>query len=65
MKVKVIKRFNDKTADFITRVPGKGEDILDVSDERAKELIAKGFVEKVEESEAELKQKNTKSKKTN
>lgn len=55
MKVKVIKNFNDKTADLVTRVAGK--DVLDVSDERAKELIAKGFVEKVTEPDPKPKTK--------
>ncbi len=32
MKVKVIKNFNDKTADLVTRVADK--DIFDVSSER-------------------------------
>lgn len=47
MKVKVIKRFNDKTADLVTRKVG---DELDLDTERAKELITKGFVEKIDES---------------
>ncbi len=46
MKVKVIKNFNDKTADFVTRKVGEQ---FDPDTERAKELIAKGFVEKVTE----------------
>ena len=54
MKVKVIKNFNDKTADFVTR---KVDDELDLDTERAKELIAKGFVEKVTEPESKPKTK--------
>ena len=57
MKVKVIKDFNDRTADLVTRKAGK--DVLDVTPERAEELIKKGFVEKVDESEPK------KTKKTN
>ena len=48
VKVKVIKDFNDRTADLLTRKADK--DVLDVTPERAEELIKKGFVEKVEES---------------
>ncbi len=55
VKVKVIKNFNDKTADLVTRVADK--DVLDVSDGRAKELITKGFVEKVAEPESKPKTK--------
>lgn len=47
VKVKVIKDFNDRTADLVTRKADK--DALDVTPERAEELIKKGFVEKVEE----------------
>ena len=47
VKVKVIEDFNDRTADLVTRKAGK--DVLDVTPERAEELIRKGFVEKVEE----------------
>jgi hypothetical protein len=48
VEVKVIKRFRDKTADLVTR---KIDDELDVTPERAKELIAKGFVEKIDKPE--------------
>ena len=47
VKVKVVKDFNDRTADLVTRKADK--DVLDVTPERAEELIKKGFVEKVEE----------------
>lgn len=47
VKVKVIKAFNDRTADLVIRKANK--DVLDVTPERAEELIKKGFVEKVEE----------------
>ncbi len=57
MKVKVIKDFNDRTADFVTRKAGK--DVLDVTPERAGELITKGFVEKVDEPESKPKTKKT------
>lgn len=56
VKVKVINRFNDKTANLATR---KVDDEFDVTPERAEELIAKGFVEKVDEPEPK------KTKKTN
>ena len=46
MKVKVIKRFNDKTADLVTR---EVNDEFEVTPERAKELIAKGFAEETTE----------------
>ena len=61
VKVKVIKDFNDRTADLVTRKAGK--DVLDVTPGRAEELIKKGFVEKVDEPK--VKPKTTKTKKTN
>lgn len=48
MKVKVIKRFYDKTADLVLR---KANTEIDVTPERAKELIKKGFVEKIDNPE--------------
>lgn len=48
MLVKVIKDFNDRTADLVTRVV---DDELDVTEQRAEELIKGGFVEKVVEKE--------------
>lgn len=42
MKVKVIKRFNDKTEGFVTRPVNE---VFECSDQRAKQLIAGGFVE--------------------
>lgn len=48
MKVKVVKSFNDKTADLLTRVV---DDEFDVTEQRAEELIKGGFVEKVVEKE--------------
>lgn len=52
MKVKVVKSFNDKTADLVTRVV---DDEFDVTEQRAEELIKGGYVEKVEEKEQEHK----------
>ena len=49
MKVKVIKRFYDKTADLVLR---KANEEIDVTPERAKELIAKGFVKKIDETKS-------------
>ena len=48
MKVRVIKQFYDKTADLVLR---KVDTELEVIPERAKELISKGFVKKIEETE--------------
>ena len=56
MKVKVIKDFNDRTADFATRKVGEQ---FEPDTKRANELIKKGFVEKVDKSEPK------KTKKTN
>ena len=47
MKVKVIKQFYDKTADLVLR---KVDTELEVTPKRAKELISKGFVEKIDET---------------
>jgi hypothetical protein len=47
MKVKVIKRFYDKTADLVLR---EANIELEVTPERAKELIAKGFVKKIDKT---------------
>ena len=49
MKVKVVKSFNDKTADLVTRVV---DDEFDVTEQRAEELIKGGYVEKVEDDSA-------------
>ena len=49
MKVKVIKRFYDKTADLALR---KANEEIEVTPERAKELIAKGFVKKIDETKS-------------
>lgn len=49
MLVKVIKDFNDRTADLVTRVV---DDELDVTEQRAEELIKGGYVEKVEDDSA-------------
>ena len=54
MKVKVIKNFNDKTADFVARKVGEQ---FEPDTERAKELITKGFVVKVTEPEPNSKTK--------
>jgi len=45
MKVKVVEAFKDKTADLISR---KKDEIMDVTDARAAELIALGKVVAVE-----------------
>lgn len=55
MKVKVTKRFNDKTADFVTRKVGE---ILDVNEYRADELITKGYAERVETSKTKKTETN-------
>lgn len=47
MKVKVIKRF----ADRITKEMRKVGEVHDYSEERAKELIKNGFVEKAKNAE--------------
>ncbi len=47
MKVKVIKRFYDKTDNLNLREVNKE---IDVTPERAKELISKGFVKKIDEA---------------
>jgi hypothetical protein len=47
MKVKVIKRFYDKTNNLTLCEVNKE---IEVTPERAKELIAKGFVEKIDET---------------
>lgn len=44
MKVKVIKRFNDKLNGFITRPVNE---VFECSDDRAEQLINNGFVEAV------------------
>ncbi len=44
MKVRVIKQFNDKTEGFITRPVNE---TFECSEERAKQLISRGFVEPV------------------
>lgn len=43
VKVKVIKDFNDITADLVTRKAGK--DVLDVTPQRAEGLIKNGFAQ--------------------
>ena len=48
MKVKVIKRFYDKTNNLALCEVNKE---IDVTPERAKELIKKGFVEKIDNPE--------------
>ena len=48
MKVKVIKRFYDKTNNLALCEVNKE---IEVTPERAKELISKGFVKKIEETE--------------
>lgn len=49
MKVKVIVAFNDRKANMVTREVGK---TFTCDDDRAKELIDKGFVEEVVQKEA-------------
>lgn len=44
MKVRIIRQFNDKTEGFITRPVNE---TFECSEERAKQLIAGGFVEPV------------------
>ncbi len=46
MKVKVISAFNDKENNFVTRPVNE---VFEVSPERAKELIEKGFVTEIKE----------------
>ena len=48
MKVKVIKRFYDKTNNLALCEVNKE---IEVTPERAKELIVKGFVKKIDETE--------------
>lgn len=45
MKIKVIKSFNDKENDFVTRKAGE---VLDVIEKRGIELVSKGFATVVE-----------------
>ena len=54
MKIKVIKNFYDREHDLVLREPGIE---LDVTYERAKELICKGVAEEIkpEESTEEIK----------
>lgn len=52
VKVKVIKRFNDKESGFITRPVNE---VLECSDERAEQLIAGGFVEPVPDKPKKIK----------
>ncbi len=52
VKVKVIKSFNDKTTGFITRPVNE---VFECSDERAKQLIASGFVKSVLDNAKKIK----------
>lgn len=52
MKVKVIKRFNDKENGFITRPVNE---VFECSDERAEQLIKGGFVEPVPDKSKKIK----------
>lgn len=42
MKLKVIRKYNDR----YTKERRKAGDVIDVNDDRAKDLIAQGFAEK-------------------
>ncbi len=52
VKVKVIKRFNDKENGFITRPVNE---VFECSDERAEQLIKGGFVEPVSDKPKKIK----------
>lgn len=49
MRVKVIKNFYDKTDNLTLR---KVNEVINVTPERAKELILKGFVKNIDETES-------------
>ena len=56
MKIKVKQDFRDRSADLALRKKGE---VLDVSEQRAKELIAKGFAAEVKPKQDEkTEQKN-------
>ena len=59
MKIKVKQDFRDRSADLALRKKGE---VLDVSEQRARELTAKGFAAEVkpkqEEKEDKTEQKN-------
>ncbi len=56
MKIKVKQDFRDRSADLALRKKGE---VLDVSEQRAKELIAKGFAAEVKpKQEDKTEQKN-------
>jgi hypothetical protein len=59
MKIKVKQDFRDRSADLALRKKGE---VLDVSEQRAKELIAKGFANEVK-SKQEEKEEKTEQKK--
>jgi len=48
MEIKVIKAFNDRENGFVTRPVNE---VFEASDERARELIEKGFVKSPESAE--------------
>ena len=55
MKIKVKQDFRDRSADLALRKKGE---VLDVSEQRAKELTAKGFAEAFKEPEKKTKSEN-------
>ena len=55
MKIKIKQDFRDRSADLALRKKGE---VLDVSEQRAKELTAKGFAEAFKEPEKKTKSEN-------